>query len=1241
MKKWFNQIPFTGWLLLALLFAAGTFFRYQLEKEQLNPVNLAKSVQSDFLRRETSLNKAFRQRLFNLPLDEDKAEALRNNFCIILYKNNQPIFWNSNAIPTLNGFQSNNPALRKGVMIRLGAGVYYAQRFETSDTAQYFLTFIPIAYQYKHIHQYFRSYFLANKKIPPDATLGQIGYVIKKADGQTAFHIAFPPDTHSQFKISGWVGLLTLLTLAFGFLWVHKICVEIGRRTKPVVGWLVLFLLLACLNLLRDKIGYPSGYVNAGFFSPKILASGADIRSFPDLCFYVLFDTWLILYFIREIPVKSLFSFNSKTLDKTVKLLVATALLLELFYGQAGYMHMLIIDSKIPFVVNDVQDLSIYSFLGIGLMCLITLNFIFIISIIDRFLKQVASPLWARYLLFAGIGFLCIFGLYHQELTVFNLTLLLLSVIGLALIQKFGLPVVDREHKQDKFITSKNYVWFLILCTWVVVEIFYFSFAKEKAIREIFAARIEQQDDAILFYSFNKTSEELQRDKLLKAFLEKPSEETAQTVGKYIAYHYLGGNFLKYQPAFYYFDSLQKPLFGQDALGSILLQRADSISKTKMTNGFVSLKNPLGKNMYWGMVPVSDSAKKKMLGYIGIDFSFYKSPRKSPTAMILQPESNSSDEQLFSNYSYAIYRNNRIEAQFGNHSFPYRSYFNANRQSITFRDYWDSSDLFYKPSANELIIVQYKRNIGANIISLYSYVLAVWLILFGVFFLINFLLSTRKNQKVVRKNFNLSIRAKVNWAILLTVFLSLLVVGSITIVFLRTRYQASQRQMLGNLMFFYRQSVIHFIETNKQDALLNKKQGEDHYMPVTLLLNSLTSEQGVDINLYDSTGVLITTSQGLLFQNGYLAPLMNPEALFHLNDGLQSDWVTEETLGQLHYQSFYLPIRNKDDKIIAYLNIPYYSSQGNLKSEVSGILTTLINIYMLIFFIAGILALLISNSIVRSFYLLIDQFKRIRLEKNALIRWPYRDELSLLVVEYNKMILKVEKMAVQLANSQREAAWREVALQIAHEIKNPLTPMKLNVQFLLKAMKGGHKEVFSMVENISASLIEQIENLNIIASEFAHFARMPEAHPEIVEVTEQLNSLVQLHRKGTADIHLITPEEMLKVWMDKSYFIRIFTNLLKNAMQAIPQSKDGLIEISVEEIPGQKLKIGIKDNGNGIPDSVKGKIFTPYFTTKSSGTGIGLAMTKKMVELSGGQISFETQAGRGTRFTVIFPLYSD
>jgi len=252
-----------------------------------------------------------------------------------------------------------------------------------------------------------------------------------------------------------------------------------------------------------------------------------------------------------------------------------------------------------------------------------------------------------------------------------------------------------------------------------------------------------------------------------------------------------------------------------------------------------------------------------------------------------------------------------------------------------------------------------------------------------------------------------------------------------------------------------------------------------------------------------------------------------------------------------------------------------------------------------------------------------------------MIDWKENDEIGSLVKEYNRMIAELAENADLLAKSERETAWREMAKQVAHEIKNPLTPMKLSIQQLQRTFKDGRIDMEAHVQQLTQSLIEQVETLSSIANSFATFAKMPKALTEKVELKSILTHVVDLFRQTSlATINCyFSVEENCYVLADKEQLVRVFNNLIKNAIQALPNEKEGKIELRISREKNIFL-ISIKDNGTGIAPETVNKIFEPNFTTKTAGMGLGLAMVKNMVDSFKGSITFETEQGKGTTFFV-------
>jgi nitrogen fixation/metabolism regulation signal transduction histidine kinase len=288
--------------------------------------------------------------------------------------------------------------------------------------------------------------------------------------------------------------------------------------------------------------------------------------------------------------------------------------------------------------------------------------------------------------------------------------------------------------------------------------------------------------------------------------------------------------------------------------------------------------------------------------------------------------------------------------------------------------------------------------------------------------------------------------------------------------------------------------------------------------------------------------------------------------------------------------------------------------------------------------VAGLIALLITNRITQSFSVISEKMKALKLGRNEEIKWNRNDEIGDLVKEYNKMVKQLDESAQLLAKSEREGAWREMARQVAHEIKNPLTPMKLSIQYLQKAVDSNAPNVKEMTGNVAATLVEQIDHLSKIAGEFSQFANLGNVSNEDFDVNDVLASIISLYRSQDGlTINWNRPDEKQIIHADKTQINRLFTNLFQNAIQSVPESREPKIAV-MQSLDDNLLTISISDNGTGIAEELQSKIFTPNFTTKTSGAGLGLAMCKGIIENVKGKIWFDTAEGVGTTFYIEFPV---
>jgi nitrogen fixation/metabolism regulation signal transduction histidine kinase len=303
-------------------------------------------------------------------------------------------------------------------------------------------------------------------------------------------------------------------------------------------------------------------------------------------------------------------------------------------------------------------------------------------------------------------------------------------------------------------------------------------------------------------------------------------------------------------------------------------------------------------------------------------------------------------------------------------------------------------------------------------------------------------------------------------------------------------------------------------------------------------------------------------------------------------------------------------------------------------------LVAFINIYVILIAFSIFIALVISNYITKPLQLIKDKISQLKLGRtNEKIEWSKNDEIGSLVLEYNRMVDELSNSAVLLAKSERESAWREMAKQIAHEIKNPLTPMKLSVQYLQKAWDEKTPDWDERLKRFTQTIVEQIESLSIIASEFSDFAKMPKSKFAKTEIVEVIKNSIGLFKNATPINIALNYSENQYVLADREQLLRVFNNLIKNAIQAVADPSKGFIEITVEQ-DVELVIITFKDNGKGIPREQREKVFYPNFTTKSGGMGLGLAMVKNIVQNAGGEITFESEENVGTTFIVALPVYN-
>ncbi|MFY9241578.1 MAG: ATP-binding protein [Polaribacter sp.] len=467
--------------------------------------------------------------------------------------------------------------------------------------------------------------------------------------------------------------------------------------------------------------------------------------------------------------------------------------------------------------------------------------------------------------------------------------------------------------------------------------------------------------------------------------------------------------------------------------------------------------------------------------------------------------------------------------------------------------------------------------------------------------------------------------------ILLVLLASILILGV-------TVYQYDEQTKDYNIQRFERkeattQQTINLELTNKTTYPVNTANLDKIFQERIYEISSLNR---LNISIFDLHGNLLVSSK----ENAFEVVKIKPLSYNVLNDLAQNSnhrillpLVMDDGKG---YQTSYSYINDPKFKRIGILELQFTQDNSEIEHELEEFIFRLGLVYLLMFIIAIAIAYFLSSYITRSIKTISDKMQQTRLnERNEKIMLDSASsEIEILVEAYNSMIDQLEESAAKLARSEREQAWREMAKQVAHEIKNPLTPMRLSVQSFERKFDPTDENIREKLAEYSKTLIQQIDVMSSIASAFSDFAKMPTQKRETIDVISVLKLALDIFNKKF--IIYTTKEKELFAHLDKTQLIRIVTNLVKNALQASENEENPMINVEVFSIKNS-VKIVVSDNGRGISEEVKNLIFEPKFTTKSSGMGLGLPMIKNIIEAYDGSISFTSKEGEGTEFTVILP----
>ena len=585
-----------------------------------------------------------------------------------------------------------------------------------------------------------------------------------------------------------------------------------------------------------------------------------------------------------------------------------------------------------------------------------------------------------------------------------------------------------------------------------------------------------------------------------------------------------------------------------------------------------------------------------------------------------------------SDYSYAKYQNGQLVTRSGN--FPYDlndKMFQTNNSEYSILTIDDYDHVVYRTEKSSIVLSRTKVR-SYDLIIAFSYVFVFFNILLIITLSIN-------NTSLMWQQIQLNFENKLLMSMLFVLALSFVLVTTGTVYYNTTQFEKKHNTNISEKL----ESVLKSLEYEEGKGVFSDS-GNVYSNSILLgeILKRFSNIYYTDINLYNYKGELKASSRPEIFNRGLVGPLMDPEALRQMKINEKIRYIQKEKIGKLEYSSAYALFKKGGKYEPMFINLPYFTKPVELRKEISNLIVAVINLYVVLFIVVALVSFFMANKITQPLRMLQSKFQQIELGKQSeQIVYNKKDEVGALVVEYNRMVIKLAESIELLAKTERESAWREMAKQIAHEIKNPLTPMKLSVQFLQRSWQDKDANFETKLGKYTQTLIDQINSLSNIATEFSNFAKMPKAHNEVVDLVVRIENTVNLFI-NTENLKIetnIDSFDKLLIIADHEQISRVLTNLTKNAIQAIPSEKEGFIQILAEK-ENKSVLIKVIDNGSGIADNQKEKLFIPSFTTKTSGMGMGLPIVKDIIESANGKIWFETDINKGTTFFVKFPLAS-
>ncbi len=1235
MNKIFNNGIFH--LLIGFLSIIGSIVLYSFEKKQsdfkLNPklindkiafheaelTKVLDTIEIMIKKKSVAFNNAENSVYFN-----QFNFKLNSNLIILIFRNDTLRYWTDNSVPVPTYI--NDSIFPTTRIINLKNGWY--DKIEKSVDHHKILGLIRLKDNYYFDNQYLKSKFIIDNDIPPSFLMSNkpilIGENIISDKNEYLFSL-IPSVIAENDKCSDFAVILFFLGLIFILIGLSKKIqgFSSNKFSYGLSALLVFSTIIIIYAVFRFEI--PKYIFYSDLFQIDSVLEN-KIKLSPGVLLLFSLGIFFISYHIFKIfPIESI---SEKIISKnrlfgTILFTLYLSFISIIFFKINATIENRILNSEFDFNFVNILEINKYDIIThIAIAGL----FASVIILADLFIK-----LFTRFSHFQNLLLPILFSVLICKFLI-PTTFINPSILEISFLSTVLFIIATIRFNKKEYHYSAGILIIFVISIFSVFSARQLESEKLKSKMMTKIERLSNENDEMAERFLKEADVRLKNDTGLVSLLTNISINQDILVFDYLKRKYFYGFWEKYDLEIVICGNSEFYRIENQALNceGYYRETFDKYGIKIKNTGFWFIQNNSGKITYTGIVEVDKNIDKRNLQlYMTLSEKLTSKSQGYPELLI---DKSSLIKNEFENFSYAKYSNGLLAVKYGN--FPYEltdKTFISKTKNGAFIEFDGEIHLIKILPGNRTIVLSQKKHTAFDILISAAYLLVLYNLLL-------FLTTFLNNRQFILSHIKFDFKNKIRFSMIGILVLSFIIFGSGTIYYtIEQNKRTNTNEMTEKV-----QSVLVELKHKLQDEKnLTPAWHSDKYDHLDELLIKFSEVFFSDINLYDLNGYLLATSRSEIFNRGLTGTQMNTGAFKKMAIHKNTEFIQKESIGNLEFSSIYVPLQNTDNKTIAFINLPYFTEKNNLQKNISNVLIAVINFYVLLFLLTVFLALIISTEITRPLRMLQNKLKSVQLgKKQQEIIYNKKDEIGELVKEYNLMIKKIESSAEKMAESERESAWREMAKQIAHEIKNPLTPMKLSIQLLQKTWfdKSGNQQEFEKrLNNVSETLIEQISTLSSIASEFSAFAKMPKTRNEEVEIAKKLTTVVKLF-ENTKNIEItlsLNNNEDLKIIADKEQVSRVFINLIKNAIQAIPHKQKGKIEIILERNKN-KAKITVKDNGEGIPEDKKERLFEPSFTTKTTGMGIGLAIVKNIVESAGGNISFESSTGKGTSFFVEF-----